>query len=180
MNLEDLRGSYKGRIYLLGNGAEQKEKVKYPIFGMNRCGRTFDADFYLCIDRYVLDNYADEVHDSIKAAEVAFVPHDTTDTFDGVPVIVKRTPQTDDLTEGVYCYGSSMTAAVQLIDWMGFTKITIDRVDFYEGNQLHHYSDDSMALLSERELKRRKQKNLRAHAWIIDYCGFKGIELNYA
>lgn len=182
MKLEDLRGSRKGHVYLCGNAPKLADDIRGKrgvFFGMNRVGKLFDPELYICIDRYLLDTYPEEVLASIVGAKTAFVPHDTTDRFDATPIIVKN-KEMSDIAEGVYCYGTTMTAAIQLIDFMGFDDITVLGVDFYGGDQLHFYSDDSMYALPQAELERRRRKNLRAHAWIIKYCAERGIGLEYA
>lgn len=177
MNLLDVRGKYKGHIYLTGNAPGYPPKGL--TFGMNRCA--FAPDIYFCADPFVLDNYHAEVGENMALSQLYFAPIPTRDKKNGVEISVKTTDQGDDLTKGLYGFGTSMMPCLQLCWWLGFTEVTVTHMNFYTSQQYHSYpmSDDSMSSISKEEMSGRRKTQIRAHAWMMDYADKKGIELRY-
>src|SRR3990167_2152237 len=116
MNLEDIRGSKQyDNIDLIGNGDSLDVRtLKNPSFACNLINRIYPEtewrpDYYICLDKLVLDSFEDEVRDNIKVAKVAFVPFEDMVKYgeaNVIPLIVKHEPFDDDITQGIYCYAT--------------------------------------------------------------------------
>src|SRR3990167_3992681 len=118
MNLEDIRGSKQyDNIYLIGNGDSLDVRtLKNPSFACNLIDRIYPETewrphYYICTDTMVLDNYEVEVRENIAAAKIAFVPVEAMPKYslqNVVPIIVKHEPFEDEITEGIYCYATTL------------------------------------------------------------------------
>lgn len=190
MNLEDLRGTKTAdSVDLVGNADQETwyYDVSNPSFAcnlINRCYGYLDwrPTYYVCTDKYVLDNYHDDVQESIAVCKYAFLPSEE-GRFTGdniIPIIVKG-EDTGDLpaTEGMYGHGTTLFIALQIAQLMGFEQVTFRNCDLYFGKKLHFYGDDIMAKLSAQELSRRRLRSIQAHFWMIVFANKHKMRLNY-
>lgn len=186
LDLDSLRGTHDGdNVFLVGNG-ERIANLRNPSFGVNLINRIYPDTswrpwYYVCTDKYVLDNFEDEVRTNIDAARVAFVPSTDMDKYGGdnvVPLIVKDYQSDLPLTEGVYSYGTTLFIALQIANHMGYKQATFIGCDLYFGERMHFYDNDPM-VLTAKELSRRRSRSVLAHAKMIQYADRHGMKVVY-
>lgn len=187
MKLEDLREKSHGNVDLVGSGDNLvPRELTNPSFATNLINRCFGyvdwrPDYYVCTDKYVLGNYAEDVRECIAGARVSFLPTEDAPLFAGniIPISILHEPFDGEVTDGIYGHGTTLSVALKLAHFMGFPSVTFRNCDLYMRDKLHFYGEDPMNKLSADEIGFRRARAILAHAEMIEFCGKRGMKVRY-
>lgn len=192
--MNELKGQYSGRVFIIGNGPSLTPEVLDSLkgekcFGVCEIAKIYDKtdwrpDFVAFFDR--LEKTAIPwLQKALDEGAVGFISDQWKNELTGnvhflshyAGGIIKNTK--DEISDSIHAFGTVMHPAAQIAIWMGFDEIYFVGCDLGFDKPVHHFYPNAVGWYKgdKRQIDLRTRRVILAHELIKEWAEMKGVKV---